>query len=396
MNSSMNDSKTAINGPRLLAGSEHFTVIEEPAYAPTGAGEHLYVEIEKIGLNTDQVAEALAKACGRKFNDIGYAGRKDRHATTRQWFSVHFGKDEQLAHLKDHVKGGSVTVLNISRHKNKIRLGHLAGNAFRLALAGVDGKSLTDRLTKLHREGVRNRFGSQRFGVNRATLRCAQALGVGDHAGAVRWIIDPSGQWKLGDDLPTGFRHGAEGRVLGALRQDPGNAKGALRAAGNQLVKLFASAAQSAIFNAVLEKREQAGLLHTFRVGDLGHTVRGAPFTVTEETLAEDNRRAAPGTLEAFATGPLPGLRRLKPTPEREAEERAWSAATQMDWSWFEDGGALESPGERRSLLFTFRSLPSLEPDGEKTWLSLSLPSGSYATEVLEQLGIAIPADRRG
>ena len=71
-----------MTSPHLIPGSAHFQVIEEPAYLPSGSGEHLYVDIEKEGLTTDQVAEALAKACGKRDRDIGYAGRKDRHAVT--------------------------------------------------------------------------------------------------------------------------------------------------------------------------------------------------------------------------------------------------------------------------------------------------------------------------
>ena len=107
------------NGPRLVPGSTHFQVIEEPQYAASGAGEHLYVEIEKEGYTTDLLAEALAKTCGKRGVDIGYAGRKDRHAVTRQWFSIHFGDEKKLLGLADHLPAnGRVEVKTISRHAN--------------------------------------------------------------------------------------------------------------------------------------------------------------------------------------------------------------------------------------------------------------------------------------
>jgi tRNA(Glu) U13 pseudouridine synthase TruD len=170
----------------------------------------------------------------------------------------------------------------------------------------------------------------------------------------------------------------------------------ALHAGGDQLRKLIASAAQSAIFNAVLAAREASGLLHTFRVGDVGCTAFGAPFLLTEDALMETNRRAAPGVFDAFTTGPLPGNQRLKPDPSVDAEERAWSAATHMDWSWFSGDAVFSSPGERRPFVVPFRSAPSLRTEADKTWMSFALPSGAYATMVLEQLGIALPEDRRG
>jgi tRNA(Glu) U13 pseudouridine synthase TruD len=95
------------------------------------------------------------------------------------------------------------------------------------------------------------------------------------------------------------------------------------------------------------------------------------------------------------ATGPLPGDLRLQPSSERDADERAWSAVTGIDWAWFQRGAPLSSPGERRPLLALLRERPELARNGEIWQLSLSLPPGCYATEVLDQLGIAVPENRR-
>lgn len=381
---------------RLLPGSGNFHVIEDPAYAPSGVGEHLYVEIEKEGLTTDAVAEALAKACGRRSMEVGYAGRKDRHAVTRQWFSVHFGDENGLSTLAERLPNGRVMVVQVARHANKLRLGHLAGNRFRLGLAGIaDRDDFARRLTALARDGIRNRFGPQRFGVHGATLAIARAWGGGDVVRAVELIVDPGGTWRSGSPLPDGFRPGPEGRVLGMLRKGAEPAK-ALRAAGEDLRKLVASAGQSAVFNAILDAREAAGLLHRMRPGDLGCNAKGAPFLLLPDELDATNARCAAGVLDAFCTAPLPGTSRLKPSPEVDAEERAWSSSTSIDWAWFADGGALESPGERRALVVPFRAAPTVTTDGDTTWVEFALPSGSYATSVLEQVGVTIPTDRRG
>lgn len=378
--------------PSLLPGAAHFQVCEDPAYAASGAGEHLYVEIEKEGLSTDVVVEALVKATGKRHKDIGYAGRKDRHAITRQWFSIHFGDEASLASLATHIPAtGRVEVKTVSRHANKIRLGHLLGNRFKLGISGTVDPAPFAKLTQ---EGIRNRFGPQRFGIGGANLLVAKAIATGNVQAAVERMVDPHGAWKWGEALPEGFRPGPEGRALGALRKGS-DAKGALRAAGDQLHDLMVSAAQSAIFNAVVDARVAAGLLHRFRVGDIGCTSFGAPFAVTTEDLEQTNARAAIGVLDAFTTGPLPGTSRLAPSPEVLAEEHAWSAATGMDWTWFAKGGALEAPGERRPLLMRFRTPPTVTVDGPVTWIEFALPSGGYATEVLLQAGIAIPADRR-
>lgn len=378
--------------PRLLPGAAHFAVTELPAYAPSGSGEHLYLLIEKEGLTTDQVAEALAGACGRSFRDVGYAGRKDRHAVTVQWFSVLGAKEVDAAALAERLRNGRIVVRESTRHGNKLRLGHLYGNRFRLGLADADS-GLGERLAALTRLGVLNRFGPQRFGAHGATLRLAKAWGAHDLEGACAAIVDPSGAWRWGDPLPEGFRQGPEGRVLGALRR--GAAPGpALRATGDQLLKLVASAAQSAVFNAILDARVERGLVHAVRPGDLAATVKGAPFTVGDDEAVAVSERCQ--RFDAFATAPLPGSRRLAPAPAVDAEERAWAAGTGIDWAWFGDRAVFESPGERRNLVMPFLEPPVLTANGAVTWLELALPSGGYATEVLTQVGVALPEDRRG
>jgi tRNA pseudouridine13 synthase len=374
---------------RLLAGSAHFIVDEIPAYAPSGAGEHLYVHIEKEGLTTDDVALALARACGVKPMAVGYAGRKDRHAITTQWFSILGGQEAHLANLRPPAHGRLV-VRTVTRHGNKLRVGHLLGNRFRLGLADT-APDLAQRLAHLAATGLANRFGPQRFGLHGANLAIAQAWGRGDVDAAIARIVDPAGAWQTGQPLPDGFRHGPEGLVLGALRKGATPTAALKRA--DELRKLIASAAQAAIFNAVADARAAAGLTHRLRSGDLACLPNGAPFVVAEADLDDVNRRAA--TLDVLATGPLPGTWRLAPDAAVADEERAWSAGTGLDWAWFHEGGVFASPGLRRPLVVPFREPPQVEA-GDPTWLTFALPAGAFATEVLAQVGVALPESRAG
>lgn len=379
---------------RLAAGAASFRVTELPAYEPCGAGEHLWVEVEKEDLTTDAVAEALARACGRAPRDVGFAGRKDRHGVTRQWFSVQGADERALAALHSPVSGARLEVLRVSRHRNKLRLGHLRANRFALRLEGLCASraaALEERFARLVREGLPNRFGAQRFGVDGSTLAIARAWARGDLAGAVSRLLDPAGAWQPGDPLPRGFRPGHAGRALGALRRDAADLAGALRAAGSAFARLVASAAQAAVFNMVLDARRERGLLHRLREGDVALSARGAPFVCDAAGLDDVNRRAAPGVLEVRATGPLPGPARRLPSPEVLAEERAWSAAVDVDWSWFERGAVFESAGERRALVVSLVEPPVLND----TELCFALPRGAYATELLAELGVSVPA-RRG
>lgn len=73
---------------RFVSSPETFFVEEIPAYLPTGEGDHTYVWIEKRNLTTLDAINRLARVLGVENSDVGYAGMKDRRATTRQWLSL--------------------------------------------------------------------------------------------------------------------------------------------------------------------------------------------------------------------------------------------------------------------------------------------------------------------
>jgi tRNA pseudouridine13 synthase len=383
---------------RLLPGATHFQVRELPAYALEGSGEHLYVEIEKEDLNTDDVADALARLAGQRVQDVGFAGRKDRVAIARQFFSVRLADESRLAELRSPHASGRLEILSVTRHSQKLRLGDLRGNRFRLGLGDAHDPavyaSLERALSDVAEGGLENRVGAQRFGVGGGNLALARAWGSGDFARAAELCVDPTGAWTLADPLPSGFQSGPAGNVLGALRRDARDPERALARAGARFAKLIASAAQSAIFNAVLDARRAKGMLRTLRAGDAVRTREGGLIRCFAEDLEALNARAAPGRLEVVATGPFPGADVFRPARAIELEEREAAAPLGIDWAWLEQGGRLQSPGERRALVVPLLEKPALETDGDRVWLSFALPPGSYATELLTQVGVELPARR--
>jgi tRNA pseudouridine13 synthase len=72
----------------LKATAEDFQVDEVLDIPLSGDGEHLWLWVEKRGLNTEEAARRIAKAAGVPLRTVSYAGLKDRQALTRQWFSV--------------------------------------------------------------------------------------------------------------------------------------------------------------------------------------------------------------------------------------------------------------------------------------------------------------------
>src|SRR6185436_5502258 len=141
----------------FASSPETFLVEEIPAYPPVGEGSHTFLWIEKQGLTTVEAIKRLARALGVADRDIGYAGMKDRHATTRQWVSVP-AVDPAVA-LAAEIPG--CRVLEARRHGNKLRTGHLRGNRFEVVLTevGEEGALLCERFLALGRDGLPNTYG---------------------------------------------------------------------------------------------------------------------------------------------------------------------------------------------------------------------------------------------
>ena len=156
--------------------NEDFNVIEMPLQLPSGAGEHIWLEIEKNGANTAFVAQQLAEAASVQEMDVGYAGLKDRHAITRQWFSIYLPKGETPdLTLLQHPE---FKVLSQSRHVKKLRRGDLEGNRFRIVLRDVTGDrdAIEANLKAVAAHGVPNYFGAQRFGHDGGNVEQGRAM----------------------------------------------------------------------------------------------------------------------------------------------------------------------------------------------------------------------------
>jgi tRNA pseudouridine13 synthase len=137
---------------------EDFVVDESLGFEPVGAGEHLFLRLEKRSLETRRLAGEIAQAYGVATIDVGYAGMKDKHAVTRQWFSV-------CTPLADDVaRKAGFRVIQSSRHQRKLRRGQLVRNAFAVMLRGVSGHGWQERLAMIAEYGVPNYYGPQRFG----------------------------------------------------------------------------------------------------------------------------------------------------------------------------------------------------------------------------------------
>jgi tRNA pseudouridine13 synthase len=164
--------------------NEDFVVTELPLQLPCGEGEHIWLDIEKNGANTAFVAQQLAEAASVHEWDVGYAGLKDRHAITRQWFSIYLPngktKSETRGQTPDltRLQHPEFKVLRQSRHVKKLRPGELQGNRFRIVLREVTGDrdAIEAHLKLVASRGVPNYFGAQRFGFDGANVEQGRAM----------------------------------------------------------------------------------------------------------------------------------------------------------------------------------------------------------------------------
>ena len=141
---------------------EDFIVHEQLGFDCSGAGEHVFLHLQKRQLNSLDVQDRLSRLSGVGQRDIGLCGMKDRNALTRQWFSVGMaGKPEP--NWLELEQEGNIQVLAVNRHSRKLRRGVHRGNRFKLILRDLKGDraDLESRFQKIATQGVPNYFGEQ-------------------------------------------------------------------------------------------------------------------------------------------------------------------------------------------------------------------------------------------
>ncbi|ACM20025.1 tRNA pseudouridine13 synthase [Geotalea daltonii FRC-32] len=374
---------------------EDFLVTEIPIYTPCGEGEHIYAEIEKRGITTLEAIRRLAKALGIGERDVGYAGMKDAKGITRQTISLPRVAPEQVLGLE--LPG--IKVLSAVPHRNKLKVGHLRGNRFRIRIGGVGADAATIAIAVLdilEKRGVPNFFGEQRYGAQGNSHLIGGAILRNDYRGAVDALIGEPDKvtderwrraieaFKAGDlakSLETFPPHcRTERELLQKLVKQPEAHEKAFRAVHPRLRKLYLSAFQADLFDRVVQQRMDS--LDQVVHGDVAFKHdNGACFLVTD-AAAEAPRAAA---FEISATGPMFGCRMKEPEGETLAMERRLLETEDLTLPSFDLEGGLRMEGERRPLRVPIAEI-GVEADGAGLFLEFSLPKGSYATTVLREV----------
>ncbi|MBU3057746.1 tRNA pseudouridine(13) synthase TruD [Pseudomonas indica] len=323
----------------LKAVAEDFQVDEVLDIPLSGQGEHLWLWVEKRGLNTEDAAKRLARAASVPLRTISYAGLKDRQALTRQWFSLHLpGKaDPDLS----AAESDSLRILQATRHSRKLQRGAHSANGFTLRLnqLAADREALDSRLESIRQHGVPNYFGLQRFG----------------HDGG---NVDGALQFAERGELPT--QRNLRSRLL--------------------------SAARSYLFNRVLAERVADGSWNRAQVGDLLAFTDSRSFFPADEAECSDPRLAQ---LDLHPTGPLWGKGESPAGGVVQALEQRVAAGQEKLADWL--AGA-DMAHERRILRLPIGALAWHYPRPDILQLEFVLPAGCFATAVVRELVDLLPA----
>jgi len=333
---------------RLRETPEDFRVEELDGFEASGSGEHLLLTVEMRGMNTAFAASHIARWAGVGEVAVGYAGLKDRHAVTRQRFSVHLPGRPMPALEGLGIEGENeyLRLLDHTRHARKIPRGALAGNRFVLVLRGVEGDrpAIEERLLTVLDRGVPNYFGAQRFGRGGGNVREALAMFSG-------------------------------------------------RRVRREQRSVLLSAARSQLFNRVLAGRVEAGCWDRPLEGE-AWILDGSRSVFGPEPF-DDTLAARLAAFDIHPSAPLWGR----------GELRSGGAARDLEMSLLEgeESPLLRDGLERAGLKQERRALRLRPADLEWSWLAgdvlelrFALPPGTYATSVLAELGETVEPATRG
>jgi tRNA pseudouridine13 synthase len=323
-----------------------FKVFESLSFEPSNSGEHTLLHIEKTGLNTAFVAEALAKYGKLPLRSVSYAGRKDKYATTSQWFGIYHGGSAKADWSGFTMPG--VKILNITQNERKLRTGAIKANRFEIVLRNIDNlneQALLERIEAIRKQGVPNYFGNQRFGE----------------------LIKADGTVQLGGNLSL-----AEKLVNG---EDIRN---------RNKKSMAISALRSWLFNHFVSKRISELDYQQLLNGDALSLSGSNSFFIHTENDEQllDITKSRLAQADVLITAPLWGEGELDSQNEALLFEQKTADENEQVCKAL---ASLKLSQQRRPILLFVEDFTAQISDNSAV-LSFSLPSGCFATSVLREI----------
>ncbi|MFT7879509.1 MAG: tRNA pseudouridine(13) synthase TruD [Sulfurimonas sp.] len=334
---------------------ERFFVEEIPLYSFSGSGNFLILKIKKTDMSTWKLIHVISKATGLDERDIGYAGLKDKNATTIQYISLPKKYEKELT---KNLTTERVEILEKAYNKAPIKIGHLKGNKFSIVLHHItakDAKFFRTTALKMQKEGIPNYYGYQRFG-------------------------EDSHSYEQGKEIAH------SGKKLKGSKE-----------------KLLVSAYQSYLFNEWLSMRVKLSSVITKYPAEKAAKKLDYPLELVK-VLAEQPqffKLFLGDMLQAYPYGKTTPLKdmsksaalfakaKLSPTGLLCGEnvERAKSDAYHLE-APFDDTELSSLKGDRRYAWIWPKEVEThYESESNRLTVMFSLPKGSYATTFLEEIG---------
>ena len=301
-------------------------MVDEIGMEWKGNGNYTILQIKKVEMTTWDMIAAFADYLNVNAEKIGYAGLKDKHATTTQYISIEARYEKELKKFKHP----QIKIIRWTRHTHSIRMGDLVGNRFTINLFEVDNIQ-AGRIEKLARKseklGLPNYFGYQRFGRDGDSIEQAKSMIEGD-----------------------------------------------LHIEDSKLKKFLISIYQSVYFNEwlverVMMSREQNASKFMLLEGDLYIDSKGKLFTPKQPQQKDFEAH------KVVPTGLLCGRGVYRSTDKAGEIEAKY------------DDGFLYEKGLRREAIIFPKDIEMKYTKGfDKMEVAFTLPKGSYATVFLENI----------
>ncbi|RXJ83740.1 tRNA pseudouridine(13) synthase TruD [Arcobacter sp. CECT 8985] len=143
--------------------NEYDFIVKEIPIDFSKKGNFLILKIKKRNLSTWDMIESISKYLRIELNEIGYAGLKDKNATTTQYISIPKKYEKELKNIRSN----KIEIKEIFLHDKKLNIGDLKANRFIINLKDIDFIKLNQIekiVKKISKIGMPNYFGFQRFG----------------------------------------------------------------------------------------------------------------------------------------------------------------------------------------------------------------------------------------
>ncbi|NKQ41130.1 MAG: tRNA pseudouridine(13) synthase TruD [Sulfurovum sp.] len=339
---------------QFLQSVERFFVEEMPLFEPSGKGNFLLLDIKKYDLSTWRLLNIFKEATGADDREIGYAGLKDKNASTIQRISL----PKKYEKVLKNITTDRIEILDKNYNHLPLKIGQLAGNKFEIILTNIstkDAERFDTIATKMQDIGIPNYFGYQRFG-------------------------EDGKSWQQGKDIAH-----SQKRLKGAKE------------------KLLVSAYQSHLFNQWLSQRinlskvvskndtQQAASILKYPVELIKDLKKQPQFfkLFIGEVLAQYPQGKQSFSKDAYYDAMRFQKQEVTPTGMLCGDKvtRAFADARHLEEP-HDDDELISLRGDRRVAWIWSKDFSSTyDKNSQRLTVKFTLPKGSYATSFLEEIG---------